>query len=647
MSPFVTQMIQQLDVPRWNAHHVVLLNPRLAYATLLLQSLAVRGMVSSKTTRWLPSYVNGEDKILRQSLSILETLESMDAFPEEAALHLTAEQRRFVVLKLYDLMHLEGRPSQSQWAHFHHVRSVLAVDEVDVASGIATLDIKHQRTVLGEYDKRQLTGSLVSPHMTWACTMLFVMVADGAIEAGHLDYVQWSLSPFSELQATAVRRARAQSVGSFLSQCTESLSQEMRRFILLHAAQLMTLNSYIQTGKKRLFSQLLKAFRLEDESFQQHLSQLSFLAKPVFTTTASGMTSGQVDAKPTYQSHRDDKQYHQQSYRSGDQGEGVLGRRTLAENESIAVTASVLSQDNVQRVEQTSTELNRQALPKEISQDNVQQVPSTVVAANIQNIAQGSAATHRQPLPQQQTKANTQKLDRETGELHRERVSKEEMAEHREPVGGAISAAHCEQVEASVSSEHREQLSGVDSPQHREQVASSVTAAHLEQLPGSPEVTHREALETSIAGVNRQSVASEKIRDHRQRLSDDATDRSAPDLLDSQDPPPEESSRLDRWLHAWKKAISSESEVFQRKAGIRQQIPPIIHRKRIVDFSSLNIFIEYEHEKMTQEEASPLPEQKSYSYKLKTCIEVLNKHMDVVNQKLERVEAAKKRTAVS
>ena len=134
LSPFVTQMIQQLDVPRWNAHHVVLLNPRLAYATLLLQSLAVRGMVSSKTTRWLPSYVNGEDKILRQSLSILETLESMDAFPEEAALHLTAEQRRFVVLKLYDLMHLEGRPSQSQWAHFHHVRSVLAVDEVDVAS---------------------------------------------------------------------------------------------------------------------------------------------------------------------------------------------------------------------------------------------------------------------------------------------------------------------------------------------------------------------------------------------------------------------------------------------------------------------------------------------------------------------------------
>ena len=605
-------MIQQLDVPRWNAHHVVLLNPRLAYATLLMQSLAVRGTVSSKTSRWLPSFVNGEDKILRQSLSILESIDSMEAFPAEAALLLSAEQRRFAVLKLYDLMHLEGRPSQGQWSHFHRVQSALEVDEAHVAPGISALDIKHQRSVLGEYDKRHLTGGAASAHLTWACTMLYIMVADGAIEAGHLDYVQWSLSAYPDLQSIAVRRARAQPVGEFISGCTESLTDEMKRFILLHAAQLMTLNGYVQSGKKRLFSQLLKAFRLEDDLFQQHLGQLSFLAKPVFTTATSSKTIGHVDGMTNSPSHHDDKKYHQQSYQAADQGEGVLARRTLAETELTAVSAAVVGDDNVQRVEHMASQVNRQSLLTESTQDNVQKVPATAAHANIQTISPDSSALRRQQLAQEESESIRHKLDREADDAHRER------------------------------------LSGTHAPEHHEQVASSVKATHRESISGSHETTHRETLEASVSSVNRQNVASESIRDHRQRISDDSPQRSNPELPATEDQPrPEVSSRLDRWLHAWKKAITSESEVFQRKAGIRQEIPPIIHRKRIVDFSSLNIFIEYEHEKVAPAEVASTPEQKSYSYKLKTCIEVLNNHMDVVNQKLERVEAAKKRSAVS
>jgi hypothetical protein len=612
LSSFVSQIIQQLDVPRWNAHHVVLLNPRLAYATLLMQSLAVRGTVSSKTSRWLPSFVNGEDKILRQSLSILESIDSMEAFPAEAALLLSAEQRRFAVLKLYDLMHLEGRPSHGQWSHFHRVQSALEVDEAHVAPGLTALDIKHQRSVLGEYNKRHLTEGAASAHLTWACTMLYIMVADGAIEAGHLDYVQWSLSAYPDLQSIAVRRARAQPVGEFISGCTESLTDEMKRFILLHAAQLMTLNGYVQSGKKRLFSQLLKAFRLEDDLFQQHLVQLSFLAKPVFTMATSSKTTGYVDGMPKSPSHHDDKKYHQQSYQTADQGEGVLARRTLAETELTTVSDADVGDDNVQLVERMASQVNRQSLLMESTQDNVQKVPATAAHANIQTISQETGSLRRQQLAQKESESIRQKLDREAADAQSER------------------------------------LSGTHASEHHEQVASSVMATHRESISGSHETTHRETLEASVSSVNRQNVASESIRDHRQRLSDDSPQRSTPELPATENQPaPEVSSRLDRWLHAWKKAITSESEVFQRKAGIRQEIPPIIHRKRIVDFSSLNIFIEYEHEKVPPAEVSNAPEQKSYSYKLKTCIQVLNNHMDVVNQKLERVEAAKKRSAVS
>lgn len=62
----------------------------------------------------------------------------------------------------------------------------------------------------------------------------------------------------------------------------------------------------------------------------------------------------------------------------------------------------------------------------------------------------------------------------------------------------------------------------------------------------------------------------------------------------------------------------------------------------MIDFSSLNIYLDYpDDEDSTADEVNEehpnQPKRRDYDYKLQTCLDILKRQQDVVNNKLERI----------
>ena len=109
-------------------------------------------------------------------------------------------------------------------------------------------------------------------------------------------------------------------------------------------------------------------------------------------------------------------------------------------------------------------------------------------------------------------------------------------------------------------------------------------------------------------------------------------------------------------FQTWQNSAAKEPEVLRQKAGFELEIPPTIHRQRVIDFSSINVFLEYEHENeqdaegqnaATPEADTPAADtaqpvkKKAYNYKLRESLDILKRKQDVVLEKLTRVQDKK------
>ena len=104
---------------------------------------------------------------------------------------------------------------------------------------------------------------------------------------------------------------------------------------------------------------------------------------------------------------------------------------------------------------------------------------------------------------------------------------------------------------------------------------------------------------------------------------------------------------LNRFFETWQASAANEPEAVRKKAGFKPEIPPTIHGQRVVDFSSLNIYLDDAHPQEAEASASDASPPKStnssimpkrnYDYKLRACLDILKRQQDVVNSKLQRI----------
>ncbi len=589
-SHFTSRLIKVLDVPRWNAHHVFHLNPPLIYASLLMQSLAVRGEVTAKLAQWLPSFVLGDEKLLRQSLAVIDSPDHVSQLVEQGKAQLSREQKHFVLMRLVDLMGYQTSISVEQKIHLEQLKSAWDIDTPQLLAGVETVRLKHSHSVLGPYVRPVDATATLTPHLLWACIMLYLMVADGQRESGHLEHIQRALADYPGLQTIAVRCARLNKVEQLMAQAGAQMGVEMQHFMLVQAAHLISLNGQVQPGKNRLFSQLMEAFALDQAECLRHFKTLAFLNRNVFSSSVMSDDADWSTSSESGKAPDSSKTYHLQSYSDNANDQGLLGiRQQTLEVDTVIANGGHMAV-------------------------NIQQVHAGVAPSNTQKLAADETSSSRLKIQSSDRDSSIVKLDQVDRAAARLRLDQEASLANRQTIA-----------------EH-------GTLKNVQQLPTQASQPNIQEISVKGQTLNRQSLPQGSLALNRQRVSSEELGVNRQPLSDEDSTQNGERV-----PGEEKESLLGRWMQSWKTALASESDVFQRKAGIRRQIPPIIHRKRIVDFSSLNIYIEYDHERDPAVATSSLAPDKSYSYKLKTCLEVLNKHMDVVNQKLEMVESNKKK----
>ena len=170
---------------------------------------------------------------------------------------------------------------------------------------------------------------------------------------------------------------------------------------------------------------------------------------------------------------------------------------------------------------------------------------------------------------------------------------------------------------------NRQRINGPSTHEHRESVAGAASPAD-----------NRQRLESDSSNARRQTLPENPTSG---RVFESAPRREAEVVLN-------------RFYETWQASTSREPEVVRKKAGFPTEIPPTIHRQRVVDFSSLDIYLEYEHEKEHEQEesvephaatATPVNKKRAYDYKLRTCLDILKRQQDVVNEKLQRIQVKK------
>lgn len=217
---------------------------------------------------------------------------------------------------------------------------------------------------------------------------------------------------------------------------------------------------------------------------------------------------------------------------------------------------------------------------------------------------------------------------------HDENISVEETA----------SAPHRESIDASEQEDNIQPLADTAvEDSHATFNEDGALDANSQRLPQNPHTDNRQALtHGSPPSPNRQTLTSDVGGDRRQALP---TTAMSPRAFE---PAPKREAEvvLTRFFETWQAAAANESETVRRKAGFPTEIPPTIHRQRVVDFSSLNIYLEYDHENEesteTQTESNRNGRVKrDYDYKLRACLDILKRQQEVVNSKLERLQGKK------
>jgi hypothetical protein len=169
-------------------------------------------------------------------------------------------------------------------------------------------------------------------------------------------------------------------------------------------------------------------------------------------------------------------------------------------------------------------------------------------------------------------------------------------------------------------------------------------------LDASAQEENRQTLANEGAEPNRQRVdLPEAASDNRQRIPAGAdADKLLPQVKPAAGraipaPPRREAEKVHtRVFESWQNVAEKEPEVVRKKAGFSSQIPPTIHRQRVIDFSSINVFLDYETDPeeadALDDNGEALEKKRDYDYKLQTCLDILRQQQDLVNDKLQRVQ---------
>jgi len=128
---------------------------------------------------------------------------------------------------------------------------------------------------MGLFDMFKSETLKLTPKLALAVALVYMMAADGQIEAEEIGHLQSILGSDDELINSAVKYVRTMKLDQFLADAPAVLNPAQKLCLLISMADSLLSDGRADDAEQRLFHRALEAFGMNEASFKPYFETLA------------------------------------------------------------------------------------------------------------------------------------------------------------------------------------------------------------------------------------------------------------------------------------------------------------------------------------------------------------------------------------
>lgn len=432
-----------IAVPSTLAHQLGAceITPFMALAVALIYMLTADGAIDDHESSQLQAVVGSHSELLDMAFAYAEE-NTVEQFLKDTDGILNQDDHWCILTNLCDCLLSDGLVDDHELKLFRQISDAFSITDVGFTTHFNLLKLKNNKSVLGKFSPKSLTLTGESAHLTLACSLLYMMAADGNIADEEIGQLQVVLGEFEGLQEVAMQTVRTVKMNAFLRQAAPLLTQDQKIMILSNVCDSMMSDGKINVIEDNLFQNMLAAFSVPMSSFKPFYETIKIKCIKPFDTESiptafhSRVTSKQKNDQSGLFKIRHQKKSADDAEATGDSSDQPEGdwvsevdqkqlsavvHRTMQDNIKQA-NESFSGQSDVENVQSNavnspaadfskSSEKNEnlQKVQEGSAKDNIQKANSSHFESNLQSVVDAAATANIQSVTDDAIKSNSQK----------------------------------------------------------------------------------------------------------------------------------------------------------------------------------------------------------------------------------------------
>ena len=388
------------------SNEVIHLTPYLVLACGLLYMVSSDGELCSSESSFIQSVLGGDEEVLRYGVHYVQSV-PFDRFLIDAPEALSSKDKWCILTNVADALLSDGKADPNELAQFKRLKQAFGIEDHKFETFFKVLALKNNKSILGRYGGTRSQRQPMTPHLAFACALLYMLSSDGSIGAQETGQLEVALGEFDGLLKAALTYARSVKIKNFLDEASIVLNSEQKLFILLNVCDAMLVDGAVAGIEDSLFVSILNSFQFNETTFSNFYEVIETKSIKPFNT----------DGFKNLLKHN---RLSSSDASAGEKFDNVIAGQTLLQTDAQSRDASQIGAPIASRAElETSQFITRQMVEntqkingKFNDHANIAKVESNATEGlNYQQIDTESGSKNRQKVKSQARSQNKQLID--------------------------------------------------------------------------------------------------------------------------------------------------------------------------------------------------------------------------------------------
>ncbi len=234
------------------------LTPALVLVAGILYMMSSDGQIEDKETSQLQAVIGDNENLLNFALDYVQRV-PVETFLKQAPLVLSMQDKLCILTNVCDSMLSDGRCEPSELLFFETLLNAFGVSPEEYRPYFQVIQLKNDKTVLGPFAEIQ-DGPRISPHLTLAVSLLYMMSADGRLAQEEIGQFETVVAEFDGLQIAALGYVRANKRENFLKRMQRGLNKKQKLCVLINVCDSMMSDGVVSVVEYKLFLGIMSVF---------------------------------------------------------------------------------------------------------------------------------------------------------------------------------------------------------------------------------------------------------------------------------------------------------------------------------------------------------------------------------------------------